>query len=477
MNNAGLRRAGRPGRIGARALPAVALVVAATAASTGTSAGVEPTALLPDLVADPVTNPIMTTYEDPSGERSLLRFDGYVHNRGVGPVELRGAAPVSGEQTQVGQRIYHAGGGYEDVTSDATPRILFEPEDGHNHWHLNRAAQYSLRGPIGEVAAQKVGFCLVDSQHVDTWGPATATYTTSNNRFCEQNNSAADSVTMGVSAGWRDLYHRYLAFQWVDISDVQPGHYQIKSDVDPGNVIIESDENNKPAFIDFTVPGYVAKDFSEQVSSLLPSSLTLRADKFGSAGTRQFRIDKAPEHGTLSRREGGWFSGSLVTYTPNLGYSGEDSFRFSARDASNPSFPRDPRSATASLGVGGGGPLPLVAEPVAPATVDAEPRRAPDVAQPLPDPDGGLLAAPQVELRDGDLIARTVPRRAGTVRLSMLSTDGSMATCEADIPAGQPFTCLLATGLTAADLHGKTVVAELLAAGRVVGSRSAPAGS
>lgn len=483
MNNAGLRRAGRPGRFGARAVPAVVLVVAATAASTGISAGAEPASLLPDLVADPVTRPLIETYAVPGQpDRLLLRFDGYVHNRGTGAAELRGSERNGDEMGLVRQRVYDSGGGHQDLTNTPAPRIVFEAEDGHDHWHLRRAAQYSLQGSAGEVAAQKVGFCLVDSQRMDSWGPTSRGYSVSDGRFCDQYNPTASSVTMGVSAGWRDTYHRNLAFQWVDISDVQPGPYRIRSDVDPGNVIVEADEDNRSAFVDATVPGYVATDVSAPLSTLLPSSsVSLRADKFASPGAPQFRIDEAPKNGTLNKDVGEWFDGSSVTYTPRQrGSSEPDSFKFSARDANNPSFPLNPRSATARLGVGGGsgGPLPLGAQTAASSgssmaeSAVAGPRRAPDVSQPLPVPDGGLVAVPQVELRHGDLIARTIPWRSGTVRISMLSADGSSESCAAGVPAGQPFACLLASGVSAGDVAGTVVFADVLTAGRVLGSRA-----
>ena len=59
--------------------------------------------------------------------------------------------------------------------------MIFEPEDGHDHWHLKNAARYSLwnEAKTAEVApAMKVGFCLIDSQRRETNGPSRAVYTT-----------------------------------------------------------------------------------------------------------------------------------------------------------------------------------------------------------------------------------------------------------------------------------------------------------
>ncbi|MBA0127651.1 hypothetical protein H0B56_19075 [Haloechinothrix sp. YIM 98757] len=483
-------RSSRPRRILARTCPAIMLAAAMLAASTATTAGADPAAgtdELPDLVADPVGRAITTTYTDSSGTRALLRFDGYVHNQGSGPLEIYGTARSSGEMTEVYQRIYDSDGGSEDRTTSPEPRILFENADGHGHWHLHDAAAYSLwnEDRTQEVApSQKVGFCLVDSEHVDPWGPDEAGYTLDGLNFCEQHNPEADEVDMGVSPGWRDVYHRDLAFQWVDISDVTPGRYALRSDVDPEGVVIEEDETNPPAFADTVVPGYVARPLAGEVSWSQPTRLELPAESYGDVDEPQFRIEEAPENGVLDKTEGEWFTGSSVTYIPHPGYSGPDSFRFSVRERGN-EFPRNPREATASLDVGEA-PLPVplgtgagqragatsraveaprtsgAAHGVPAGSEDgSERRRAPDVSAPLPEPDGSPLAGPQVELHHGDLLARTVPWHSGTVDLAVAGDGRSLGSCTAEIPAGRPYTCLLASGVTEDELRGARAVATL----------------
>lgn len=532
----------RPGRFGARAVPAVALAVGVLAASAGTSVGLEVTPVLPDLAARAAARPGLAEYQDSSGSRLLLRFDGYVYNRGTGALELRGSSPVAGEMSQVTQRVYDTGGGYADRANSPAPRVLFEPTDGHDHWHLRGAARYSLwnGGKSAEVGpSQKVGFCLIDSTRTDTWAPTTAHYTNSSTGFCGHGKPNAQTVTMGVSAGWRDFYDRSLPFQWVDVSDVQPGNYSIRSDVDPDGVIAESAEQNAPVFTDFVLPGYVAKPVSKSVSGLTSSTVTLQADQFGSpTAGRQFRIEEGPNRGTVSPGSGTWFSGSSVTYTPERGYTGKVTFTYSARETGK-LFPREPHKATVTLTVGTlGWPLALggmqsqqvagtanqftvagaddvewtvdgirggsgeagmisdggwyVAPDVVPETGravriratapsgdfqetvvrvirPAESRRAPDVPGAVPRPDGGVLARPQVGFDHGDLVVRTVAWRAGVLHMSVVGTSHS---CRATVSAGQPITCLLATGLRSADIRGEQVVATLRSGGKVLGSRA-----
>ena len=79
------------------ATAAAAAVIACAVMPPAASAQV--TERLPDLVADPPTNPQLQTYAQPDGNHLLLRFDGYVHNQGQGAFEMRGSA-------RVGQRVH-----------------------------------------------------------------------------------------------------------------------------------------------------------------------------------------------------------------------------------------------------------------------------------------------------------------------------------------------------------------------------------
>lgn len=422
-----------------------AFVLVGTLATSGGAAAITPA--LPDLVADPPGNSIAPqVYSDASGTRLLLRFDGYVHNRGAGALEMRGSSPVGGEMSVVEQRIFDADGGFVDVVHDPAARIRYEPADGHNHWHLGHAAGYSLWNEARSAqvgAAMKVGFCLVDSQHADVHGPATKAYTTSNTGFCRQNVPGATEVFMGVSAGWRDLYSRFLPYQWVDISDVAPGRYWLRSTVDPDDVVTESNEANAASFAanSSTVNGYAATSFSRRVGTLLPSSVPLSATTYddvhaGSPGTRQFRIDVAPGNGRLNQPTGVWFTASSVTYTPRLAYSGQDSFQFSARDLSS-QFPLHPVRATATIGVG----VTPLAAPAAkqPTTTAARTTAAPDVSTaPVA---GGAIGRPVVDQHGPWALVSTVAGRSGVVRMTADANGVQLGVCQVQAPAGASVTC------------------------------------
>ncbi|HWT94057.1 MAG TPA: lysyl oxidase family protein, partial [Solirubrobacteraceae bacterium] len=222
-------------------------------------------AALPDLVSDPPANAQLGVYvDDGGGQRLLLRFDSYVHNVGPGPLEVR--FPLL--TTHAGDPSADTAGAAEQVVQgEADPRpmpgaeLIFENrqlgnEDGHDHWHLQRVAKYELALPGaagGLVASEKVGFCLLDSLPVEARG--TAPHFTSECRRAP----GGTAITMGVSAGWRDLYTRNLAHQWVDVSDVVPGTYALRAEIDPENVIAELNEANPASSRAVVVPGYVAR--------------------------------------------------------------------------------------------------------------------------------------------------------------------------------------------------------------------------
>jgi hypothetical protein len=338
--------------------------------------------VLPDLVADPPGGghpPVV--YDDAQGERLLLRMDGFVHNRGPGPLDIRGSNRSGDVMGTVGQRVYESDGrSFADIAHVPPPTLAYETNDGHKHWHLGHAMRYSLWSEDRTVEvgpSQKVGFCLLDMERIEAPATSRPAYTERAHGFCGSRRPNATSVFMGVSPGWRDIYGYTLAFQWIDISDVAPGRHWLRADTDPDGVIAESDERNTGAYDAemSVVNGYLANPVASQIAGLGPTALTLDATKFddvhsGSPGALQFQIVTPPAGGTLDRPTGTWFSGSQVHYTPNLGFSGADSFTIAARDASSP-YPRNPRSAavtlavqsTARLAASGGGVLGISGAP------------------------------------------------------------------------------------------------------------------
>ncbi|MCW3068869.1 MAG: lysyl oxidase-like protein [Solirubrobacterales bacterium] len=316
--------------------------------------------LLPNVVADPPNNVTLETSTTEGGLKGsgeaklLLRFNGFIHNVGPGALDFRGSRKSTSEAMKPFQRVYNSDGTFKEEPSSA--ELIYVSADGHEHWHLQRAAKYSLwnGARTGEAApAQKVGFCLDDSEHVEpTIGPKEAVYSDATGRkFCRQHEPEATSLFEGVSVGWRDLYSSNLAFQWVDASSVLPGEYWLREDVNTTGVIKEAGGANAPSYATkaTVIPGFNALAQSASTPVSEARTLTLTSKAWNDSATPKYKIVTGPEHGTLSS-----VSGNQVTYTPASGYSGADSFTFSASDPNSP-FPRNPSAATVSIEVAAGG--------------------------------------------------------------------------------------------------------------------------
>ena len=311
---------------------------------------------LPDLVAPPPANPRTSVETLADGQSHfLLRFTGYIHNAGLGPLEIGGSDPSGGVMAQTWQRIYQDQGTGSRDDASRHPRITFENADGHEHWHVQGAARFSLWNEAGtaQVApSAKVGFCLEDVERVDAFAPASPEYDSDATQYCRQHQPAAPDIREGISPGWQDVYASKLPFQWVDISDVAPGQYRLGAQVDPDDIVIESNEaDNGPTLASeiVTVPGYTASPLAVTVKGT--QTIPIAATRYGAPGPAVFRIDSAPRHGRLNVAVGAPVTGS-VAYTPNARFAGTDTFSFSARDPAS-AFPLHSPVATVTLTAAG----------------------------------------------------------------------------------------------------------------------------
>jgi Lysyl oxidase/Bacterial Ig domain len=370
-------------------------------------------ALLPDLVADPPDGVELATSTNGTTHVTsmLLRFNGYIHNKGPGAVDFRGSrtavqlSPAKAERVKKAeekkeplnspeieeelaaspmhtfQRLFTTKEGEEEtnierahIDETSPAELIYSSADGHNHWHLQRAAKYSLwtAAKSAEVApAQKVGFCLDDSQHVETSkGPSNPVYSDEVppfRDFCEQYHPNATSLFEGISPGWRDIYRSNLALQWVDVSSVLPGEYWLREDVNPLGVVKETGSANVPVYAEKStiIPGFDAIAQAVATGNEEAKSITLTSKAWGDNATPKYAIAAQPQHGTLSA-----ISGGKVTYTPNAGYAGADSFTFSAADPTS-QFPSSPAVATVSIEVGEAAKVASVAIEGAPESMTA----------------------------------------------------------------------------------------------------------
>jgi len=172
---------------------------------------------LPDLIivdSEMQSPPVITTLSfastDPAvvegcvgaaGSRRLLKFDTVIGN--IGNLDL-----------------------WVGVPSADNP--WFEWSPAHGHYHVLGVAEYRLVDVGGTVVtAHKQAFCLMDSAAID--GATGGKY------YCGN---------QGITAGWADVYGRYLDCQWVDITGVPAGDYTLEIEVNPEGRFQESDGAN-----------------------------------------------------------------------------------------------------------------------------------------------------------------------------------------------------------------------------------------
>ena len=402
---------------------AVAIVLLGLAGALHSARATE-APLLPRLEAEtPDGAYLETNANEIKGEhvnRLLLKFNGYIHNGGRGAVDVRGArtAPATSEATK--QKVKRDEEKSEETLGSteleelATPKmgviqrefapvkksseelevdrepaaerplteaeLFYSASDGHDHWHLQHVAKYVLENKAGEVKSpgQKVGFCLDDSLHRDeSKGPPTPAYSDGVppfRHFCEQYKPETKTVYEGISPGWSDLYGSYLAWQWVDVSNVLPGEYVIAEEVDPEHgpgLQEESGGKKTSTSLAVIVPGYdaeapppAATEFGQAKAIPLKSKAWLAPKSerenpethklLPETGSVEYVVSHQPQHGHVT------ISGTTATYTPEGGFSGTDGFTYVAKDKSSPEFPNKPVEAAATITVGAAPPNPEV---------------------------------------------------------------------------------------------------------------------
>jgi hypothetical protein len=137
-----------------------------------------------------------------AGPRRLLRFDTVVGNAGTLDLWL-------------------------GVPSADNPRFVWSP--AHGHYHVPGFADYRLLDEAGQVVGgHKQAYCLMDTLPIGE-GAGVGKY------YCGN---------QGITAGWADLYARYLDCQWIDVTGLPSGGYRLEVVVDPEDQFPELDETN-----------------------------------------------------------------------------------------------------------------------------------------------------------------------------------------------------------------------------------------
>ena len=205
-------------------------------------------------------NPLLSCYPEETIQNAghptrCLRFNQTIANVGEGPLVLRfGLAGIVTPDTSdnvIVQRISWSDGTYQDTVAPET--YVFHEVHAHLHYQgfgqtiLYPWDQVNGRGATPASVGHKVGFCVIDVQlQAEYWGatgngPRGHTFPFDCVLPDEIDPSGPQAwVEQGVQVGWADVYGWNLADQYIDITGVPDGTYELLQIANPNDSVLES---------------------------------------------------------------------------------------------------------------------------------------------------------------------------------------------------------------------------------------------
>lgn len=303
------------------------------------------------------------TSEPTAPGKTLYRFDTVIANVGTGAWAVSRADSTSvGQPTN--QIVFSGGnpGGAETAVKVAdygtANAIRYSPAAGHNHFHTQLVAAYDLLTPGGAKVASAgknlAGFCLYDS-----WVLSNKPDYFPDSLSCHPNEpDYVGPIEIGLSAGWGDFYGSQLGDQWIDVTDVTPGNYQIRATVNPNGIYKESDTSSASNTVtdDVVIPGAIAAAASASTPVGQPVDIPISGTLWGNtvksripgcpdtssascmqtatAGRLSFQASGSPSAGTVQIVDANAAdTKAVVRFTPPAGFNGTATFAYTARDS------------------------------------------------------------------------------------------------------------------------------------------------
>lgn len=282
-----------------------AAVAAMTAGALGAPPGEGP--LLPDLRQAPVgcpggtdRNPRLCTHWDvcmvadaaaPNGDcvasgpvgAVRLRFTTSADNVGDGPLLIYAKRDSVDQPTMTARQAFQSAqdrsipDSYDSAQHPIPAKVYYEPAPAHTHWHLLDFEHFLLRSPDGRtlVTDRKTGFCLGDRYETrDSRSLPHRPRTTSpkgeplpdsalapegrltlflQQHRCRHHEPRALDVVEGISVGYGDDYDYRVDYQWLDLTDVPSGVYDVVNLVNADRSFVEKRYDNNASSIAISV--------------------------------------------------------------------------------------------------------------------------------------------------------------------------------------------------------------------------------
>jgi len=190
-----------------------------------------------------------------------LRFTTSADNIGDGPLLIHGSRSDAGQREMTARQAFQSAVDgsipmdYAQAQRPIPATMYYEPTVTHEHWHLLGFEHFQLRARSGAtvVTDRKNGFCLGDRYGVDDQlpnrptvdeGPAGRLATLLRQNRCGHHSPEAMSVVQGISVGAGDDYPHTVDFQWLDITKVPSGVYDVVNIVNGDRTLVEKSYAN-----------------------------------------------------------------------------------------------------------------------------------------------------------------------------------------------------------------------------------------
>lgn len=200
-----------------------------------------------------------------------LRFTTAEDNVGDGPLLLFGRRDARSATMQVRQAFQQGKHGqipasYTEARQQTSNTMYYEPARMHQHWHLMGFEQMQLRTPDGRtvVRDRKNGFCLGDRYINGDFGSLPNAARDSNTpeyrlseylqgNQCAFKDPSVTDVKVGISVGSGDDYRYDVDFQWLDITRVPSGTYDVVNTVNASGALLETRYDNNTSSMAFSI--------------------------------------------------------------------------------------------------------------------------------------------------------------------------------------------------------------------------------
>ncbi|KZB81046.1 lysyl oxidase family protein [Amycolatopsis regifaucium] len=199
-----------------------------------------------------------------------LRFTSSEENIGEGPLLLYGRRDNTAQERMTVRQALRGADGSIPADYDAAQRLTrtftyYEPATDHQHWHLMNFEHFALVSQKGEtvVTDRKNGFCLGDRFRVADFdkmkgvpgpsGPDAELAARLRANRCRHHEPAALDVVEGISVGSGDDYKYDVDFQWLDITQVPSGIYDLVNTVNDDRTLAETNYDNNSSSVSLSI--------------------------------------------------------------------------------------------------------------------------------------------------------------------------------------------------------------------------------